>query len=742
MARVLMGPVAGIVAAWALLVGVCGADPGDARLTPGDKVEIEWVGRRVEAEFVEYSITGWITVKFFSNGIEHSPTFPPDKVRALGGGKNAKGPKRPLRTWTDTTGTFKTKARFVALEGDELTLETEDGKQITLALEKLSAADQAMARKIAAKVGPTASKADAKGDNPFAAKPAPPTRPRSQPEPADEPNDEPADDAPEPVEVAMGEWRRCRTITVDPPADWSVPVDGGVFPEKLASAPIPLPGPPQGSDGFFEKIDGLHMARGGAKACAVIRNSPPTRAVTTTLSFIDLVGGKVEAPVRLPSRTNLVDVDRTGEFVLTVPDTTLVLGTTGPPPPPLGVWKVAGDSLEPVRVWNPQDPNNIHKDTPSFARFIDADHVVCVNFPNKLSVWNVPEARAIWTIELANGSEPVVSPGGKYVAAAVGDRICLFDALTGKTAGCLQNVPGAIGTLSFRPDGGQCAVVSPQRVVVWDLQTGKVYRDIAFSNYVPTGSVDWLYGGYLLCGGSSLIDLERRIVIWKYLSDSAGGEPGGWGEFGGQFWYALQAKGSQGRALYPAVLPHDDVRRVAAGLDPEQLLAVRPGAAFTLDVRVQGDAAEQQQVQQALTARLQAAGMTVGQGAALVLQATTETGKSREMSYRAFGRPLGEAEKVTITEQISRLKILEQGKPVWEGALFGGGPAFLEIKKGQTIQDALAPYQKPNLKYFSSVNLPRYVARTAEAGAYGFSRYTPQGIVNIEPPAPAAVQAR
>ena len=742
MARVLTGPVAGIVAAWALLVGVCGADPEDARLMPGDKVEIEWVGRRVEAEFVEYSITGWITVKFFSNGIEHSPTFPPDKVRALGGGKNAKGPKRPLRTWTDTTGTFKTKARFMALEGDELTLETEDGEQISLALEKLSAADQAMARKIAAKVGPAAPKADAKGDNPFAAKPTPPMRPRSQPEPADEPNDEPADDAPEPVEVAIGEWRRCRTITVDPPADWSVPVDGGVFPEKLASAPIPLPGPPQGSDGFFEKIDGLHMARGGAKACAVIRNSPPTRAVTTTLSFVDLVGGKVEAPVRMPSRTKLVDVDRTGEFVLTVPDTTLVLGTTGPPPPPLGVWKVVGDSLEPVRGWNPQDPNNIHKDTPSFARFIDADHVVCVNFPNKLSVWNVPEVRAIWTIELANGSEPVVSPGGKYLAAAVADRICLFDALTGKTAGCLQDVPGAIGTLSFRPDGGQCAVVSPQRVVVWDLQTGKVYRDIAFSNYVPTGSVDWLYGGYLLCGGSSLVDLERRIVIWKYLSESAAGEPGGWGEFGGQFWYALQANGSQGRALYPAVLPHEDVRRVAAGLDPEQLLAVRPGAAFALDVRVQGDAAEQQQVQQALTARLQAAGMTVGQGAALVLQATTETGKSREMSYRAFGRPLGEAEKVTITEQISRLKILEQGKLIWEGALYGGGPAFLEIKRGQTIQDALAPYQKPNLQYFSSVNLPRYVARTAEAGAYGFSRYTPRGIVNIEPPAPAAGQAK
>jgi hypothetical protein len=694
----------------------------------------------VEAEFVEYSITGWITVKFRDNGIEHSPTFPPDKVRALGGGKRAKGPKRPLRTWTDTTGTFQTKARFVALEGDELTLETEDGKQITMTLEKLSEADQAMARKIAAKAGPAAPKADARGDNPFAGKPAPSTRPSSQPEPDDEPAHEPADDAREPVDVAIGEWRRCRTITVEPPADWSVPIDGGKCPEKLASAPIALPGPGKGTEAFFEKIKTLLVSRGAGRACVVIGDS--RNGLIDALSVVDLSSGQIAAPLRLPKMMKFVDVDRSGELLLTLPDSVGSVGISERPAEAVGVWRIGEKSIEAVRMWDPQDPNNIHKGAPSFARFIDADHVVCVNFPNKLSVWNVPEARAIWTIDLANGSEPVVSPGGKYLVAAVGDRICLFDALTGKTAGCLQDVPGAIGTLSFRPDGGQCAVVSPQRVVVWDLQTGKVYRDISLSRTVPTGSVDWLYGGYLLCGGSSLVDLERRIVIWKYLSDPLRGEPGGWGEYGGQFWYALQAVASQGRALYPAVLPHEDVRRVAAGLDPEQLLAVRPGATFTLDVRVQGDAAEQQQVQQALTARLQAAGMTVGQGAALVLQATTETGKSREMSYRAFGRPLGEAEKVTITEQISRLKILEQGKLIWEGALYGGGPAFLEIKRGQTIQDALAPYQKPNLKYFSSVNLPRYVARTAEAGAYGFSRYTPQGIVNIEPPAPAAGQAK
>jgi len=43
-------------------------------------------------------------------------------------------------------------------------------------------------------------------------------------------------------------------------------------------------------------------------------------------------------------------------------------------------------------------------------------------------------------------------------------------------------------------------------------------------------------------------------------------------------------------------------------------MIVQPGASFTLDIRVQGDAAEQQQVHKALADRLEAAGMTVGNG--------------------------------------------------------------------------------------------------------------------------------
>ncbi len=53
-----------------------------------------------------------------------------------------------VRTWTDATGSFKTRAAFVALDGDQITLKREDGKTVKLPLDRLSKEDQAVARQI------------------------------------------------------------------------------------------------------------------------------------------------------------------------------------------------------------------------------------------------------------------------------------------------------------------------------------------------------------------------------------------------------------------------------------------------------------------------------------------------------------------------------------------------------------------------------------------------------------------
>jgi len=61
-----------------------------------------------------------------------------------------------LRTWTDVTGAHKTQAAFVALEGDQLTLRRENGTIVKVPLDRLSKADQAVARRTARTTARTA----------------------------------------------------------------------------------------------------------------------------------------------------------------------------------------------------------------------------------------------------------------------------------------------------------------------------------------------------------------------------------------------------------------------------------------------------------------------------------------------------------------------------------------------------------------------------------------------------------
>lgn len=54
-----------------------------------------------------------------------------------------------VRTWTDITGQHKSRAAFVALDEGQVTLQREDGKTVKVPLDRLSATDQAYARRTA-----------------------------------------------------------------------------------------------------------------------------------------------------------------------------------------------------------------------------------------------------------------------------------------------------------------------------------------------------------------------------------------------------------------------------------------------------------------------------------------------------------------------------------------------------------------------------------------------------------------
>ncbi len=137
-----------------------GAGKGLA-LKVGDKAMVTWAGKAVTAEVVGFAATGWVKVKFPFNGIELTPTLPPDQVKLIAEKKKSPPAGATLRTWASKGNKFTIKAKFVELKDDSLTLEKEDGEAVTLSLDKLTEADQKAARQLA----------DESEENPFATKP-------------------------------------------------------------------------------------------------------------------------------------------------------------------------------------------------------------------------------------------------------------------------------------------------------------------------------------------------------------------------------------------------------------------------------------------------------------------------------------------------------------------------------------------------------------------------------------------
>ncbi|MBS0262015.1 MAG: hypothetical protein JSS02_08655 [Planctomycetes bacterium] len=706
-----------------LSVSVFAADKASGKkkkLSPGDKVEVEWAGKKIKAEFVEYFPTGWLTVKFKSNGVTMTPTLPPDKVRPLttekaDAGKGSSGAK--MRTWTDKTGKYKTKAKFVELSDGEVTLETENGKKVKMALDKLSKADQDAAKAAAKEAEDNPFKeAGDDDDNPF----------EKGAKSADSDDGDDDDNETEPV-ANEADWSSVETLSVGQTGPWKLTPDAIANPDNLFKKPILLESTLKSKGktelGFFESVDGLLISRGQSKACVVVRDGTPGKSAKVSLQMVDLAAGKASDPVSYKSNLKPVDIDSDGEHILSRADQIFAHGdTTGG----IGVWKMGSKGPTLVKRFSPQDPGNIHKTAPTMAQFIDADHVLTLQFPSKLAMFQVSKAKAIYRVDLSNNGVAALSVNRKYLAAPVNNEMVIFDALTGDTLGKLPGDPGIVSALSFRPDGTQLAALSPQRLIVWDLVKGEMYRDIYFPTAVAANGIDWMANGYLLVSGQNLIDLDLRVVLWRYQHQAGNGFSHGYGEFGGNFYYALTSNDRKERALFQARLPHEAALKAAAGLNADQLLALKPGTTVSINMQAQGAQDEIQKAYQALTAQLTALGINVGNGAQVTLQATTEQGKTQEISYRSFGR-LGN-EKANVTEYISRLKIVENGKVLWETSITSGAPHFLQMKDGESLQQALAPYQKPNIQFFSSVKLPQYLARPTEGGAYGASNLTPQGI--------------
>jgi len=498
---------------------------------------------------------------------------------------------------------------------------------------------------------------------------------------------------------------------------WSVTPSVPLQPKKdLVDSPILLA--PHVGHPFFEGIKVLGFDREGGKAF-IMRSGRDGGTVTKRLEQVDLIAGKTLVTTSFEEKTEFFDIDPTGTLLAVQ-----VNERPGIKSKTLDLWDVS--SLEPQKAMS-LEPfatiNSSRKDIAG-AHFVDKDHILVTNMGN-LTMWNIAQKKAVYHIATKGNNQSAVSENGKFLAAVTNDGMFVFNALTGKQIGKLAGDEGVFMKFAFSPDGHYLAAhAQGGRIQVWNCVKGERIRDMHLAGIEKTLKLNWVDHQHLMVryvGPSFLINVDRRVIYWKYdgIKD---------GEMLDNRYWCVVGLG-KGKALYPGKFPHQAALRSATLPAASDLLLLKPGTKVKLDVKTPAAPDHKQKVEQTLSARLDENGISVSPRSDIIFEAVSEKGKTRSITFRRIGRIRGGKDTVQVTEQIYRMTLKYHGKVMWETKLVKASPRLLRRKEGQSIEDALTEFTTPDLQFFINKPLPSLVAKPGpHDGAYGKSKISANGI--------------
>ncbi|HUE70023.1 MAG TPA: SHD1 domain-containing protein [Pirellulaceae bacterium] len=676
-----------------------GDKPAKRPLQPGDIVTLT---DGTKGYLIEFDKSGNVHLKVERGARRiYFPHFARlDKIASIEPATPKVDPRRAQRIWTDITGKFKTEAAYVRVHDGKVELKKADGSLAAVPLNKLSAADAKIAQQLSME-----DRLPREAVEPYAA---------GFPE---MPDGFHKTDAPG-ITTIEPNWEECREVVLEGEVPFGgltpdpAPAPQGALAERAINIPFLMARGQRVSEGAVCLV----FARGKGQALVTFL-ARAGRDSAKRMVRLDLVGGRMLETFFLPHDTLPVSADADGQVL--VGHTEFGSGIGGR----VDYFAIAGGEAKLIASWRPyrevlsKGSGNWAKEyrMVQHAAVIDKDHLLTMDPDRRVTVWKAAEAKAIYTVAMARGTQPALSGGGKYLAIAAPDKtVYVLEALTGKPLAKMDGYGIPEPKLSFRPDGKQLASVRHSTAQVWDVTTGKHAHTVGVYFTQNTTKVAWPADGFLLADGMNLLDLNRGILLWHYRGFGTAAH----GVFGGRYW---NIEGTpMGQFLASTPLPHAEAVRVASALDGGQMLAVKPGMEIALDVRVNVPPAEQQAIRDSLTKKLTANGLKVVAAAPLVLHAAIEAGPPEQVEYRARGSAINPGEKVTVTPQISKVWITENDKYVWGAGSVVRAPLFVD-QGAKDLRTAVGERMRPDVEFFVNVGLPSQVIRPGSdpTGAHG-----------------------
>ena len=604
-------------------------------------------------------------------------------------------PAEEMRTWTDSSGAFTIEASLVRFEGRTVRLKKEDGKTLSLTIDKLSKADQLYLTE------------GASSGNPFEAA----------------------------EQAASGDLavdiRSAKEIGDYGDRNWSCPADPpplvNLSSKRFTFRPgdIPLHSHSK-ENGFFFSRNGERVLYALQVPKPAITNRGEREVSDSTRIFLGDVASGETTMIRHPLCLTPYGLSPDGNkamFVQSPWGFGIHTGQKGK----IHIVKCAAGRLEPFIILNPignqnERLRNQESADVEGAVWVSNDHILVfysARLEGLLVLVNINTGKALWRLKLGFGSEKslTLSPGGKYFLVNTGNAVLLIETAAGKTIGTLEGA-GKFGgeKYAFSPDGQKIASCGDEMIRIWDATTGELEEAFFINGANVFSKFAWVTHQHLFVE-NRVVDTTLQAPIWEYAGNLTCIH-----SFGGQLWYMTPGAGARNdaRTLVGVNIPQKRVLDQFSGdQNSRDLFAVQPGmaVALKLDPSISRD---HEEIRRAMEEKLRANELTLADNAPVtfLLKVTPEGEKPVTYTIGPFSMNRGGTE-VKFQQEKYQLLVQQGDQTLWSRISVTGPPDVSLDDIANTSLQAVVHRKVQERQYkgwFLRLNIPKKIPKMDKIG--------------------------
>jgi len=615
-----------------------------------------------------------------------------------------------MRTWRDESGKFEVRAELLDFDGKKVRLAKEDGKEITVPLERLCAADRAYVRRV---------KDDSKEGS----------------KPAGDPSEPVADGAASDDEAET----QAKASAADVVRLRDVPAKRAGNPRGVLAWPPSLTTPAAPVGGFVDDpgvaiatrataiaveigrmSDTEHVSRivpldteGRRFLVSVIARDYTKHPPLTGLVYaIDAESGTATVVQKTKELYEILDHDiesgmtllgergsKYGLLAASMP-TRLVLASGFPEGTP---------EVKLVRDC-PQIATNVAAEVVG-ARLLSGRHAL-VSLTTFAGIWELDTGRALQVFPSTGAA--VASGGLRYVAIPMANQVVVIEPATRRTVLTVHTALSVSG-MAFDPAGRTLAIVEPGWVTIQDCVAGG--DPVRFQTPEATGSVAWVAPSLLFMGSGALVDVDRKAVLWKYQLTS------GWSVSGS----TVAARALEKTYLLSVPHPAAQARRTTWTPVADPIL-LRHGDSVKVASEVStGVQIDRVALEQTLVDLAQRAGYRVANDASTTLVARLDRLAPRtvRLGFGGFGIGRGSGPggppSMEANPLVASVEFRTPSGVAWSQNLVNSTSPVVMLQQNESLEQGIRRLETPSVATFASMALPTTVERPEVVAGRGLS---------------------